>query len=123
MQYFEEASRIWREYVPKSGQSDTIQGELLRSVEKLRDEATRNGNMNWDAGFELLICFVESKLLDKKVYSEATIAATRATLVRLKDYDHPCLDDEQYDGLGDRVVEYFRYYGSQPHLKNPELHR
>jgi hypothetical protein len=123
MQYFNEAARIWREYVPKSGQADTIEGELLRAVEKLRDEAIRNGNMNWDPGFGILLSFLESKLLDKTVYPEATLAVTRATLVRLRDFDRPCLDDEQYDQLGDRVVEYLQYYGTQRHWKNPELHR
>jgi len=123
MQYFNEAARIWRECVPKSGQADTIEGELLRAVEKLRDEAIRNGNTNWDAGFEILLSFLESKLLDKAVYPEATLALTRATLVRLRDFDRPCLDDDQYDQLSDRVVEYLKYNGTQRHLKNPELHR
>lgn len=27
---FEEAKSIWKKFVPKSGQSDTVQGELLR---------------------------------------------------------------------------------------------
>lgn len=123
MQYFNEAARIWRECVPKSGQADTIEGELLRAVEKLRDEAIRNGNTNWDAGFEILLSFLESKLLDKAVYPEATLAGTRATLVRLRDFDRPCLDDDQYDQLSDRVVEYLKYYSTQRHQKNPELHR
>jgi hypothetical protein len=105
MQYFNEAARIWRECVPKSGQADTTEGELLRAVEKLCDEAIRNGNMNWDPGFEILLSFLESKLLDKAVYLEAILADTRATLVRLRDLDRPCLDDDQYDQLGDRVVE------------------
>jgi len=123
MQYFNEAARIWRECVPKSGQADTIEGELLRAVEKLRDEAIRNGNTNWDAGFEILLSSLESKLLYKAVYPEATLALTRATLVRLRDFDRPCLDDDQYDQLSDRVVEYLKYYGTQRYLKNPELYR
>ena len=95
----------------------------MRAVEKLRDEAIRNGNQNWDPGFGLLLSFLESKLLDKTVYPEATLAITRATLARLRDFDRPCLDDEQYDQLGDRVVEYLQYYGTQRHLKNPKLRR
>jgi hypothetical protein len=39
MQYFNDAARLWRECVSKSGQADIIEGELLRAVEKLRDEA------------------------------------------------------------------------------------
>ena len=123
MRYFNEAARIWRECVPKSGQADTIEGELLRAVEKLRNEATRNGNINWDSGFEILLSFLESRLLDKAVYSEAKLAVTRAALVRLKDFAHPCLDDELFDQLCDCVVEYLQHYGSQRHLENPDLHR
>ena len=123
MRHFREAARIWRECVPKSGQADTVEGELLRAVEKLRDGAIRNGNINWDAGFEILLSFLESKLLDKTVYSEAELAATRATLARLRDFEQPCLDNELYDQLCDRVVEYLQHHGSQPHPKNPQLHR
>jgi hypothetical protein len=47
--YFEEAQDIWKNFVPPSGQAATVQGELLRAIEKLRDEAMRNGNGNWAA--------------------------------------------------------------------------
>ena len=49
MLYFEEAKSIWQTYVPKSGQAETVQGELLRAVEKLRDEAIRNGKPERDS--------------------------------------------------------------------------
>jgi hypothetical protein len=38
-EYFKKAKSIWQSYVPKSGQSEFVQGELLRAIEKLRDEA------------------------------------------------------------------------------------
>ncbi|MFI6600498.1 hypothetical protein ACIBHX_30000 [Nonomuraea sp. NPDC050536] len=34
--------------------------ELLRAVEKLRDEALRNGNINWSDSFERLVTFLRS---------------------------------------------------------------
>lgn len=123
MQHPQEARHIWREYVPSSGQADTVQGELLRAVEKLRDGAIRNGNCNWDEDFEILLRYLEEKLLDRSVYSERTIKQTRSILKRLWDYQRPLLEDEPYDELGDRVVDYFRYYGSQPHTPNPQLLR
>jgi hypothetical protein len=123
MNYLEEGEKIWKLFVPKSGQADTVQGELLRAVEKLRDEAIRNGNGNWDAGFEILLNYLESKLLDNRVFSEERIAETKRILARLKDFDNPCLEDEPYDDLDDRVVDYYRFYGSQPHEKNPNLRR
>lgn len=57
MDYFEEAKAIWDRHVPRVGQSKTVEGEMLRAVEKLRDEAVRNGNGNWDEGFETLLAY------------------------------------------------------------------
>ena len=38
--------RIWQDLVPEQGQSEWLQGELLRQIEKLRNEALGNGNIN-----------------------------------------------------------------------------
>jgi hypothetical protein len=123
MLHFDEAAAIWRDYVPKSGQADTVQGELLRAVEKLRDEATRNGNANWDSGFEILLDYLEKYLCNGSVYPPETVAETRARISRLRKTDDPCLDEDLFDELSDRVVEYFRHYGSVAHTKNRALRR
>ncbi len=123
MKYLDEARAIWRGDVPKAGQSATVQGELLRAVEKLRDGAIRNGNGNWDEGFEILLRYLEAHLLDPAVYTGPVISQTRSILIRLSDLDDPRTDDEPYDELSDRVVEYFRHYGSRPHRLNPALRR
>lgn len=123
MRHFDEARHIWQTYVPRSGQADTIQGELLRAIEKIRDEAVRNGNGNWDEGFEILLRYLEEHPFDRNVYSDSAIEETRRILARLSDFENPLLDDEPYDELGDRVVEYFRQKGSQPHKLNPSLSR
>lgn len=39
--------RLWKELVPLAGPADSLQGELLRAVENLRDESFRNGNRNF----------------------------------------------------------------------------
>ncbi|MBI3678212.1 MAG: hypothetical protein HY243_16505 [Proteobacteria bacterium] len=123
MKYFEEAKKIWQEHVPKLGQSDTVEGELLRAAEKLRDEAIRNGNGNWDEGFEILLSYLEDKLLDPIVFSDGAITDTRKILIRLRDFEDPCLEDEPYDELSDRTVEYLLHYGTQPRSKNAKLQR
>jgi hypothetical protein len=123
MQYSKEAKEIWDKFVPKSGQAQTVQGELLRAVEKLRGEATRNANQNWDQGFEIFVRYLEDKLTDTKVFSAAKIAETKTILARLKREDEPYVDNDFYDFLSDRVVEYFKFYGSRPHPHNPQLHR
>ena len=123
MQYFEEAKSIWQNFVPKSGQAATVQGELLRAIEKLRDEAIRNGNINWDNGFAILLRYLEAHLLDPETFDSTSLEKTRAAIARISKQDDPYLQDDLYDELGDRVVEYFRFHGSQPHTRNPELHR
>jgi hypothetical protein len=121
--HFEEAKNIWKNFVPKSGQADTVQGELLRAVEKLRDEAIRNGNGNWDRGFDLLLRYLRQRLLDPNAFTPAAIEKTSQTLDRLADFEQPHLHDDLYDELSDRVVEYYKHYGSQPHRPDPELCR
>lgn len=123
MNYLEEGKYIWSQFVPKTGQAQTVQGELLRAVEKLRDEAVRNGNGNWDQGFEILLGYLEAHLLDAQVFVPDVLLQTEETLSRLRDYENPLLEDGPYDDLGDRVVDYFRHYGSRPHRANPELRR
>jgi hypothetical protein len=121
--YLEECRTIWREFVPKSGQSDTVQGELLRAVEKLRDEAIRNGNGNWDDGFRLLLSYLRQHLLDSAVFSPEQIQRTNVILKRLRRGSDPLMEDEPFDYLGERVVDYYRHYGSRPHAHNPKLWR
>lgn len=39
MKYFDEAKELWVNYVPRNGQSDIVEGEVIRAIEKLRCEA------------------------------------------------------------------------------------
>lgn len=68
--YFEECKYIWKNYVPQSGQSDVLQGELLRQIEKLRYEAQDNGNINWDEDFDFFCDFLKETLCSKDIFSE-----------------------------------------------------
>ena len=46
----EEYGRLWDDLVPGRGQALTVQGELVRCIGRLTDEAYRNGNQNWETG-------------------------------------------------------------------------
>ena len=111
-QYFETAKFIWENYVPKSGQSDCVQGELLRAVEKLRDEAQRNGNGNWDQGHFILANFVRDTLINSGCFDTSRIEEVKNDIDKLLDFDHPYTDNDAYDRLCDRIVEFF--------VQNPE---
>jgi hypothetical protein len=62
LSHIETCKRIWQNHVPESGQSDCIQGELLRQLEGLRNEAQGNGNINWDDNFEYFCDFIGKTL-------------------------------------------------------------
>jgi hypothetical protein len=118
------ASWIWRNLVPKSGQSATVQGELLRAIEKLRWEAQRNGNINWDEGFVTLINYLESTLLAEPMFSAADRIAIEADLIRLRDEEQPYVEDDLYDRLTAAVVRFARAKSELiARAKDPSLHR
>lgn len=100
------AAWIWNNLVPQSGQADTVQGELLRAVEKLCWEAQNNRNGNWDSGYETLLGFLRSTLLGEKRLDESTLEAVTKDLNRLEIYNHPYVKDDLYDRLTDAVIAY-----------------
>jgi hypothetical protein len=112
--YFETAKIIWQKLVPKSGQADTIQGELLRAIEKLRDEAQRNGNVNFHKNCHgLLIEYLSKHLINKNIFDREKIIQISSDLKRLSKSNAPYLEDDIYDRICDRIVDWY--------LNNPTL--
>lgn len=110
MKYFEEAKNIWINYVPANGQSDTVEGELIRAVEKLRTEAYDNGNGNWDDAFNMFCEYLLKTLASDKAFSVEVQEELKVDIKRLSDYIHPYLEDDLYDRIVDRIVEWSIYY-------------
>lgn len=123
-EYFEKAKLIWQNYVPKSGQSEFVQGELLRAIEKLRDEAHRNGNINFNEKcHEILIGFLREKLSDKKVFDQKTIEQINEDLDKLSIEEQPYILDDIFDHICDRIVDWNMYHGNEiKHEKNSKLY-
>lgn len=107
MKYFEEAKILYQNFVPKSGQADTVQGELIRAVEKLRDEAQRNGNGNWDQGFKMFCKYIEDTLCKSGVFDKTSQNEIKNDVNRLRDYKNPYMEEDLYDRLTDHVVEWY----------------
>ena len=61
-QYQNEYDALWQSLVPKSGQADTLQGELVRLIGRLASEYYRNGNMNWSDDFSNMAKCLETEL-------------------------------------------------------------
>jgi hypothetical protein len=106
----EVARWIWRNLVPKSGQCSTVQGELVRAVEKLSWEAQNNGNINWDAGFEILLDFLERTLCEEPQIGDELKQSIKDDLHTLRDYESPYTEDDLYDRLTSAVVAYCRLH-------------
>jgi hypothetical protein len=64
-----EFKRLWKKLVPPQGQSSTVQGELIRAVGRLSDEAFRNGNRNFSRNHQILCRYVRTTLKDPEVFN------------------------------------------------------
>lgn len=56
-------SALWDELVPPSGPAPSMQGEMIRSIGRLTDEAYRNGNINWGEMQVEMLGFLKQHLL------------------------------------------------------------
>ena len=108
MLYRDEAAELYRKYVPHSGQAETEQGELVRAVEKLADEARRSGNAHWGPEFERLAEFVRGRLTSSSLFDRDVKDEIDADVDRILDHDHPERGEDLYGRLLDRVVEWAR---------------
>jgi hypothetical protein len=138
------AKWIWQNLVPKSGQAASVQGELLRAVEKLRWEAQENGNMNWDDGFVSLLSFLEYQVLSFKDLPPEFTQRLLNDVETLKSYvpppeddvaatedddeisaeSLPYTEDDLYDRLEAFVVAFSRAHPELiPHQPNLQLRR
>jgi hypothetical protein len=113
--YPEIAKKIWQELVPPIGQCKTVQGELLRAVEKLRDEAQRNGNVNYHESHKLLAKFVLDTLINCEIFDKKEIAKIKSETKKLMKANSPYTEDDAYDYLTDRICVFC--------IKNPALIR
>ncbi|WP_055669726.1 hypothetical protein [Desnuesiella massiliensis] len=125
--HFEECKHIWRNMVPKSGQANNPQGEMLRMAEKLRNEALDNGNINWDDNFEWFCDFLKEKLASCGLFDETKNMRIKMILDYIKDNGNYArkyangeitddqvdicklayTDDDIYDYLEDAIAEYY----------------
>jgi hypothetical protein len=122
--YFEIAKIIWQKLVPKSGQAETVQGELLRAIEKLSDEAQRNGNINFHKNCHgLLIEYLRKYLADKTIFEPEKIIEINSDLERLSKFNYPYTEDDIYDRITNRIVDWYLKNPIQiPHQKNDKLY-
>jgi hypothetical protein len=106
----DEHQRLWSELVPPSGQATSVQGELVRCIGKLTDEAYRNGNCNWAPGsqHDRLLDYIEVTLLGDETFSAERKADIRRDIEEIRDYEHPNVGGTGtcYYKVGEAVVDW-----------------
>jgi len=123
-EYRELGRHIWETYVPKRGQATTVQGELLRANEKLRDESQRNGNINWDEGHEILAKFLLDTLAASDILTDHAKAQLRRDVERMLDFEHPYTGDDLFDRVERTLLDWCAAHPDPvPRASNPALHR
>jgi hypothetical protein len=116
--------RLGRDLVPVSGEAETLQGELVRCVCNLKDEATRNGWMNWDEGDVESVDVLRRYLPDPDVFSNDICQQIHKALDTVRyagerGADKGVFAYEELSFLAERVVEWCACY-SELEYKNPE---
>jgi hypothetical protein len=110
--------------VPSRGQSDYVQGELLRAVAKLQDEAQRNGNINWDEGHEIFALYLSDTIKESNILDEKQLKKFKKDIKCILKYKEPYTEDDLYTRLEYTVVDFFMQ-NSDPIKRehNLDLHR
>jgi len=79
-----EIQELWKELAPISGEAKTLQGELVRCIQNLADEAHRNGWLNWDSANEDEIQVLKRFLDDARVFSAEQCRSIQAKLDKIQ---------------------------------------
>ena|ERR1700677_2372248 len=108
-----EIQELWKELASTSGEAETLQGELVRCIQNLADEANRNGWMNWDSANEGEIEVLKKFLNDAKVFSAEECKLIQAKLDKIqyagtKGADEGFFGYEEIKYIAERVVLWCR---------------
>lgn len=104
--YLECLDSIFMNQVPERGKSIYFAGEMLRILYNTKGEAQRNGNINWDKDYKKGLKFIRRTLVDSKLFPSEIVKEIKRDVKRLGKFRRPYTDDEIYDRLLRRIVEY-----------------
>ncbi|WP_331582935.1 ankyrin repeat domain-containing protein [Puia sp.] len=114
LRYPDLVREIWDQFVPATGgPAKTVQGELLRAVEHLRDEARQqetNGRRLQGSHRKMnkkQALFVRDTLLASGLFDSAESDRIRTETQRLAKTTHPLPPDTVYDDLVDKICVFY----------------
>lgn len=139
--YLKECKYIWKEYVPEKGDSEYLQGELLRELEVIRNEAQKNGNINWDNNLEHYCHYIQDNVCSDIHFSQkekneiSTILnyfiecgnyakSIKEGKISKEDADMNKIaytNNNLYDIIADAIGKFQKYNPKPIHLKNLKI--
>ncbi|QDH20319.1 hypothetical protein [Saccharibacillus brassicae] len=124
MKYAEQFRTLQETLVPDSGQAPTVQGELIRSVARLHEEAEQNGNANWDEGYELFADFIEKTFHAQRMADPVFRERVETIINRIRQPKIAYLDYESFHELSDHAVQWCRLHPEPiPNPHDPRQYR
>ena len=120
--YSKYAAYLWNNFVPAEGQAETLQGELIRALEKLEHEITGNGKINWNEQHVRLAESLKHSLVNSGIFPTLVQNEINADVNRLTDDATIYTDDDVYNRLTSRIGEwYWRNKKPIKKVKDPKL--
>lgn len=89
--------------IPVRGEAETIEGEMLRGLDILQDEAYRNGNANYSKNHKAFADFILENLTTFTKTNNDDIKRINDAVKKLMKAEYPCLEDDVYDYLTDQI--------------------
>ena len=84
---WEKTMALWKELVPKTGTATTLQGELVRALDRIEGEYFRNGMTNWGDGsgyYESFTKLIHDTLKAEKTFSKQVKKVLDADIDQIK---------------------------------------
>ena len=91
----EQYEELWSFLIPSSGAAKTVQGEVIRIPDRVRDELDRNGGVNWDRDYRKMLQALPQYLSLGIPLSDQELEETKELIAQVhgKDFDdEPRLD-------------------------------
>jgi len=101
--YPEIVKNIRENMIPVTGQPESLEGEMLRNLDILKDEAHRNGNVNFSDSHRAFAEFILDNLTTFTRTDKKDVEDITAAVKKLMDPEKPYLEDDIYDYLTDQI--------------------
>lgn len=109
LKYPDIVNHIRTNLIPVQGKSETIEGEMLRGLDNLRDEAQRNGNVNFYKVHKEYAELISATLNNATFFNQKEKEKITKATKKLMHAKKPYLEDDLYDYLTDQICVFYRH--------------